>query len=216
MFCLPKLPYSTSALEPFLSSETLMYHYGKHHKAYVDNTNSLMSGTQFEKSSLEEIVLSSSGSLFSNASQAWNHTFYWNCMRRPAEAGSFFEPTLEVMTGVEKAFGSLTQFKEFFIEAAISVLGSGWVWLVADHNRKLQLLSLPNADSPLKLGLMPILVCDVWEHSYYIDYRNNRRKYVEGFLEAIDWSFVHENFKSEALPNMSWLMTPSNSVGLLG
>jgi Fe-Mn family superoxide dismutase len=210
MFCLPKLPYATTALEPFLSSETFMYHYGKHHKGYIDHTNSLIQDTKFENATLEEIVFSSSGALFSNASQAWNHTFYWYCMRPVSEGGNFFEPTVDLIAGIEKAYGSITHLKEVFVETALGLLGSGWVWLVADHNRKLQLISLPNADSPLRLGLMPILVCDVWEHSYYVDYRNNRRKYVEGFLATVDWSFVCQNFKSEEVPNMTRLMTPEH------
>ena len=203
MFRLPKLSYSTSSLEPFLSSETFLYHYEKHHKTYIDNTNAMIRGTEFENASLEQIVLQSHGPLFANASQAWNHAFYWKSMRPLLDQANSIKPPLELERKIDEAFGDLNAFQERFIDAILKVLGSGSVWLVVEPDRKLKIVSFPNAESPMKSGLIPILTCDVWEHAYYIDYRNNRRRYAEGFMTVINWGFAFRNFKSGKFPDMT-------------
>ena len=200
MFHLPKLPYSASSLEPFLSSETFQYHYGK---TYIDNLTSMIQGTEFENASLEQIVLQSQGALFANASQAWNHTFYWNSMIPVLDKPESLNPPAKLEQEIEKSFGSLNKFEELFIDTAMRVFGSGWVWLGVDPDGKLKIVSLSNADSPLKSGLIPLLTCDVWEHSYYIDYRNNRRKYIDGFMKVINWGFADRNFENGKFPDMT-------------
>jgi len=206
MFHLPKLLYSTSSLEPFLSSETFDYHYGKHHKMYVDNTNLMIRGTQLKNSSLEEIILLSDGSLCANASQAWNHAFFWHCMRPELDRSEHPRLPVKLEQAIHSSFQSLKNFQDLFTDAVMKLFGSGWVWLVMDSSHKLKIFSLPNAESPLKSGLIPILTCDVWEHSYYIDYRNNRRKYVESFMKVINWSFALQNFERAQIPDMTQTM----------
>lgn len=186
---LPKLPYALDALAPHISAETLQYHYGKHHKAYVDKLNHLIPGTQFEKMSLEEIILKSDGAIFNNAAQVWNHTFYWHSMS-PVGGG---EPDNALAEKIDHAFGSVAKFKELFTNAAITRFGSGWAWLVADKKGKLEILSTSNADNPMTEGKTPLLTCDVWEHAYYIDTRNDRPKYMNHFWEVVNWSFVSDN-----------------------
>jgi Fe-Mn family superoxide dismutase len=188
---LPALPYGEDALAPHISGETIEYHYGKHHKAYVDNLNRLIPGTEFEKSSLEEIILESSGGIFNNAAQIWNHTFYWNCLS-PKGGG---EPTGELVNALTKQFESFTQFKEKFTNAAVTLFGSGWAWLVKNSDGSLSVETTSNAETPLKEGKKALLTCDVWEHAYYIDYRNARAKYVEGFWDLVNWDFVTANLK---------------------
>lgn len=183
---LPTLPYAMNALEPHISQETLEYHYGKHHKTYVDNLNKLIPGTEFEHSSLEEIVQKATGPIFNNAAQVWNHTFYWHSLA-PNAGG---EPTGKLADAINEAFGSFAEFKEKFSATAISTFGSGWAWLVKNKAGKLELISTSNAGSPLKDGQVALLTCDVWEHAYYVDYRNARPKYVEHFWNLVNWDFV--------------------------
>lgn len=188
---LPPLPYDKSALAPFISAETLEFHHGKHHQAYVTNLNNLIPGTLFENLDLKEIVLKSDGAIFNNAAQVWNHTFYWNCMR-PQGGG---QPTGELLEAIHQAFGSFEAFKEAFSKCAVTTFGSGWAWLVKKADGSLALVSTSNAACPLTEGHTPLLTCDVWEHAYYIDYRNMRPKFVETFLDKLaNWSFAQANF----------------------
>jgi len=191
-FELPPLPYAKNALEPFISEETLDYHYGKHHQTYVTNLNNLVPGSEFEGLSLEEIIRKSSGGIFNNAAQVWNHTFYWNCMK-PNGGG---QPTGELADAISKSFGSFEKFKEEFTKCAVTTFGSGWAWLVKNTDGSLALVSTSNAGCPLTSGQTPLLTCDVWEHAYYIVYRNARPKYVEDFWNVVNWDFVASNFAS--------------------
>ena len=186
---LPELPYAKDALAPHISAETLEYHYGKHHQTYVTNLNNLIAGTEFENASLEEIILKSSGGLFNNAAQVWNHTFYWHCLS-PNGGG---EPGGELADAINKAFGSFAQFKEQFSQTAITTFGSGWGWLVKNEDGSLALASTSNAGTPMTTGQKALLTCDVWEHAYYIDYRNARPKYLEAFWALVNWDFVAQN-----------------------
>jgi superoxide dismutase, Fe-Mn family len=189
---LPELPYAKDALAPFISTETLEYHYGKHHKTYVDNLNKLIPGTEYERLSLEEIIKKApAGGIFNNAAQIWNHTFYWNCLA--PEAGG--EPAGDMTAAINKSFGSFAQFKEKFTNAAVTLFGSGWAWLVRNQDGSLSFEQTGNAGNPLKDGKKPILTCDVWEHAYYIDYRNARVKYVEAFWNLVNWKFAAQNLK---------------------
>jgi Fe-Mn family superoxide dismutase len=187
---LPPLPYAKDALAPHISAETLDYHYGKHHATYVANLNKVIPGTEFENLSLEDIVKQASGGIFNNAAQIWNHTFYWNCL---APGGS--EPTGALADAINQAFGSFAQFNEKFTAAAVTTFGSGWAWLVKNADGSLAIESTSNAATPLKEGKTAVLTCDVWEHAYYIDYRNARAKYVESFWKIVNWEFAAENFK---------------------
>jgi len=188
---LPPLPYAKDALEPVISAETIEYHYGKHHQTYVTNLNNLIQGTEFENASLEEIVKKSSGGIFNNAAQVWNHTFYWNGFK-PNGGG---EPTGELAEAINKAFGSFEEFKKKFTQKAITTFGAGWAWLVKNTDGSLSLESTSNAETPLTKGQTPLLTIDVWEHAYYVDYRNARPKYAEEFWNIINWDFVAANFK---------------------
>ena len=187
---LPPLPYAIDALAPHISAETLEFHHGKHHKTYVDNLNKLIPGTEFENLSLEDIVRKSSGGIFNNAAQIWNHTFYWNCLT-PKAAG---KPSGALAAAIDKTFGSFDAFKEKFGQTAITTFGSGWGCLVKNAAGDLELASTSNAGCPLTAGQTPLLTCDVWEHAYYIDYRNARPKYVESFWNLVNWDFVAHNF----------------------
>lgn len=187
---LPELSFAKDALVPYISVETLEYHYGKHHKAYVDNLNKLIPGTEFENSSLEDIVKKASGGIFNNAAQVWNHTFYWNCLS-PKGGG---EPSGAVASAITKSFGSFAQFKEKFTNAAVTLFGSGWAWLVKNPDGSLAIEATNNAGNPLKDGKKTLLTCDVWEHAYYIDYRNARAKYVEVFWNIVNWDFANKIF----------------------
>jgi Fe-Mn family superoxide dismutase len=189
-FELPPMPYAKNALEPFISEETLDYHYGKHHQAYVTNLNNLVPGSEFEGLSLEEIVRTSSGGIFNNAAQVWNHTFYWNCMK-PNGGG---QPTGALADAIDQCFGSFGKFKEEFSQCAVTTFGSGWAWLVKNDDGSLALVSTSNAGCPLTSNQIPLLTCDVWEHAYYIVYRNARPKYVEDFWNVVNWDFVAANF----------------------
>jgi len=188
---LPELPYAMNALEPHISAETLEYHYGKHHRTYVTNLNNLIKGTEFENASLEDIIRRSSGGLFNNAAQVWNHTFYWNCLS-PSGGGN---PTGALADAINKAFGSVGEFKKQFSQTAITVFGSGWGWLVKNQDGSLALTGSSNAGTPMTEGKTALLTCDVWEHAYYIDYRNARPQYVESFLNLVNWDFVARNYK---------------------
>jgi Fe-Mn family superoxide dismutase len=188
---LPELPYSKDALAPMISAETLEYHYGKHHKTYVDNLNKLIPGTEFEKMTLEEIIRKASGGTFNNAAQIWNHTFYWSCLG-PNGGG---EPTGELAGAINRTFGTFAQFKEKFSATATTLFGSGWAWLVKNPDGSLAIEPASNAGNPLKDNKKPLLTCDVWEHAYYIDYRNARAKYVESYWKLVNWEFTAKNFK---------------------
>jgi superoxide dismutase, Fe-Mn family len=189
---LPALPYAKDALAPVISAETIDYHYGKHHQTYVTNLNNLIKGTEFENSSLEEIVMKSNGSIFNNAAQVWNHTFYWNGFK-PNGGGA---PKGELASAIDKAFGSFEEFKKQFSQKAMTTFGSGWAWLVKNKDGSLTLESTSNAGTPLTSGQTPLLTIDVWEHAYYVDYRNARAKYVEEFWSIVNWEFVEANFKA--------------------
>ncbi|NOZ08679.1 MAG: superoxide dismutase [Fe] [FCB group bacterium] len=186
---LPELPYAKDALEPHISSETLEYHYGKHHQAYVNNLNNLIPGTEYADLDLEEIIKRASGGLFNNAAQVWNHSFYWNCLS-PAGGG---EPVGELADKISATFGSFAEFRAQFSKKALTTFGSGWAWLVKNADGSLEITSTSNAGSPLTEGKTPLLTCDVWEHAYYVDYRNARAKYIEAFWNLVNWEFVAEN-----------------------
>ena len=190
---LPDLPYGKEALSPEISAETLEYHHGKHHKAYVDNLNKLITGTEFEELPLEEIIKKASGGMYNNAAQVWNHTFYWRCLL-PDGGG---EPGGALGSAIKSEFGSFDGFRDKFTASALALFGSGWVWLVKDAGGKLSIESTGNAGNPLRDGVSPLLTCDVWEHAYYIDYRNARAKYLEAFWKLVNWDFVSGNFEAK-------------------
>ncbi|NLV98681.1 MAG: superoxide dismutase [Fe] [Clostridiaceae bacterium] len=187
---LPQLPFAKDALEPIISQETIEYHYGKHHQAYVTNLNKLIAGTEFEDMPLEDIINNSSGGIFNNAAQVWNHTFYWNCLA--ADAGG--KPEGELAKAIDEAFGSFDEFKEKFSATAAGTFGSGWAWLVKDADGKLEIISTSNAATPMTDGKTALLTCDVWEHAYYVDYRNARPQYIEKYWDLVNWDFVAENY----------------------
>ncbi|MFE8073258.1 Fe-Mn family superoxide dismutase [Marinobacteraceae bacterium S3BR75-40.1] len=189
-FELPPLPYEKNALEPHISQETLEYHHGKHHNAYVTKLNSLIEGTEDEKKSLEDIIKSASGGLFNQAAQVWNHTFYWNSMS-PNGGG---EPTGAIADAINQAFGSFDEFKKQWAEKGAGNFGSGWTWLVKKSDGSLAIVNTDDAETPLTTSDKPLLTMDVWEHAYYIDYRNARPKYIEHFFELINWDFANKNF----------------------
>ncbi len=189
-FELPPLPYANNALEPHISAETIEYHYGKHHQTYVNNLNNLVPGTEFEGKTLEDIISKSSGGIFNNAAQVWNHTFYWNCMTpngKDAVDGALGE-------AINSKFGSFADFKEQFSKSAATNFGSGWTWLVKNADGSIEIVNTSNAGCPLTAGQTPLLTCDVWEHAYYIDYRNARPKYLESFWALVNWDFVAANY----------------------
>ncbi|MDZ7789378.1 MAG: superoxide dismutase [Xanthomonadales bacterium] len=185
-FELPDLPYSMDALAPNISRETLDYHYGKHHQTYVTTLNGMIDGTEFADMDLEEIVRKSSGPMFNNAGQIWNHNLYWRCMS--PDSGK--EPEGKLGELIQRDFGDYNRFVDEFTQACVKRFGSGWGWLVQTPDGKLEVTSTPNAENPLLTDNTALLGCDVWEHAYYIDYRNARPKYVEAFLEIVDWDFV--------------------------
>ncbi len=185
-FELPQLPFAKNALAPHISEETLDYHYGKHHQAYVTNLNNLIQGTDFEGKDLETIIKTSEGGVFNNAAQVFNHTFFWNSLS--PNGGSV--PTGKVLEEINKNFGSFAEFKDKFSKAALTLFGSGWAWLAKDSSGKLEIIQLSNAGTPLTQGKTPILTIDVWEHAYYIDYRNARPAFIEHFWELVNWDNV--------------------------
>ena len=188
-FELPALPYAQDALAPHISAETLEYHYGKHHNTYVVNLNKLVEGTEFADATLEQIIKQASGGVFNNAAQVWNHTFYWNCLS-PNGGG---EPTGELAAAITAAFGSFGEFKAAFTAACLTNFGSGWTWLVKNSAGELEIVKTSNAGSPMTDGQTALMTCDVWEHAYYIDYRNARPKYLEAFWNLVNWDFVASN-----------------------
>jgi Fe-Mn family superoxide dismutase len=192
---LPELPYAKDALAPVVSAETIEYHYGKHHQAYVTNLNNLIPGTKYENLSLEETVKQSQGQLsekpiFNNSAQVWNHTFYWNCLA-PKAGG---DPTGAIKAAIDKTFGTFADFKEKFSKSTVGQFGSGWGWLVKTGDGGLAIETTANAETPFAVGKTCLLTCDVWEHAYYVDYRNARPKYVEEFWKLVNWDFVNKNF----------------------
>ncbi len=197
---LPPLPYALNALEPHISKETLEYHYGKHHKTYVDNLNKLIQNTEFASQTLEQIIKNSSGTIFNNAAQVFNHTFYWHCLttnhsNTPTQPKINYRTKSTFLSAIEKTFGGLQEFKDKFSQAAFGTFGSGWAWLVKHHHsHHLEIISTSNAQTPITQDLQPLLTCDVWEHAYYIDYRNARAKYLEAFWNVVNWDFVEKNF----------------------
>ncbi|MBF0300358.1 MAG: superoxide dismutase [Fe] [Oligoflexia bacterium] len=191
---LPELPYSKSALSPSISSETIDFHYGKHHQTYVDNLNKLIIGTKFEEMNLESIVKQSEGGIFNNAAQVWNHTFYWNSLSPHSKNRPTLSGKLE--SALNQTFGSFDAFKEKFNNTALATFGSGWTWLVKNNNSgQLEIISTSNAQTPLTdNSKKALLTCDVWEHAYYIDYRNSRAKYLENFWQIINFDFAEKNY----------------------
>lgn len=187
---LPALPYALDALQPHISKETLEYHYGKHHQTYVTNLNNLIKGTEFENATLEEIVKKSSAGLFNNAAQVWNHTFYWNCLT-PNGGGT---PTGALADAINAKWGSFDKFKEEFTKSCLANFGSGWTWLAKKTDGSVDIVNTSNAATPLTGADTPLMTCDIWEHAYYIDYRNARAKYVEAFWNLANWDFVAKNF----------------------
>jgi superoxide dismutase, Fe-Mn family len=190
-FTLPPLPYAMNALAPHISQETLEYHHGKHHSTYVNNLNKLIDGTEYENLRLEEIIKRASGGIFNNAAQVWNHTFYWHCLS--PNGGD--EPRGKLADAISKAFGSFAAFKEQFSQAAATTFGSGWAWLVQDEAGVLKIKSTSNAGTPMTEGQHALLTCDVWEHAYYIDYRNLRIDYIKAFWSLVNWDFVADNMQ---------------------
>jgi superoxide dismutase, Fe-Mn family len=188
-FTLPPLPYPKDALAPSISAETLEYHYGKHHQAYVDNLNKLVPGTEFANATLEQIIAKAQGPIFNNAAQVWNHSFYWQCLK-PQGGG---EPAGKLAEAIKKAFKSFADFKQQFTQSSIGLFGSGWAWLVQKKDGSLAIVQTSNAANPMTAGDKPLLTCDVWEHAYYVDYRNARAKYVESFWNLVNWDFVAKN-----------------------
>ncbi len=187
-FALPDLPYAKDALLPHMSPETFDFHYGKHHKAYVDNANKLVVGTEFESMGMEDVIKKSSGKIFNNVAQIWNHTFFWHCLTpTPATPGK------KLTDALVKTFGGVEDFKKAFTEAAINTFGSGWAWLVQNADGSLAIVSTQGAGNPMTAGQTPLLTCDVWEHAYYIDYRNARPSYLEHFWALCNWDFVEKN-----------------------
>jgi Fe-Mn family superoxide dismutase len=187
---LPPLPYPKNALAPTMSEETLEFHYGKHHQAYVTNLNNLIKGTEFENMSLEEIIKKSSGGVFNNSAQVWNHTFFWNCMK-PNGGGA---PAGAVADAINAKWGSFDKFKEEFQKSAVGNFGSGWTWLVKKTDGSVDIVNTSNAGTPLTTENKALLTVDVWEHAYYIDYRNARPKFVESWWNLVNWDFVNQNF----------------------
>ncbi len=187
---LPPLPYPMDGLQPHISQETLEYHYGKHHQAYVTNLNNQIKGTEFENASLEDIVKKSSGGIFNNAAQVWNHTFFWQCMK-PKGGGT---PSGALADAISKKWGSYDSFRDEFTKNCVGNFGSGWTWLVKRSGGTLDIVNTSNAVTPLTGSEKPLLTCDVWEHAYYIDYRNARAKFVEAFWQVVNWDFVAQNY----------------------
>ncbi|MBN1387671.1 MAG: superoxide dismutase [Bacteroidales bacterium] len=187
---LPKLPFERDALKPYISEETIDYHYGKHHQAYVDKLNSLLPGSQFEEAGLVTIIKNADGAIFNNAAQVWNHTFYFESFSKDGRR----EPAGELAEAMIASYGSFENFKMKFGEEAAGLFGSGWAWLVKNNNGSLSIVQKSNAENPLRDGFKPILTCDVWEHAYYIDYRNKRPDYIKSFWEIVDWDIIASRY----------------------
>ena len=194
---LPELPYSKDALAPYISAETLEFHHGKHHRAYVTKLNELIANTEYEQMSLVDIVLKSDGKIFNNAGQAWNHDFYWKSMTPPQRQNQEIDHIPDVLqSAINDSFGSFEELKKKFTEVGVGTFGSGWTWLVQNpQSKKLDVFSTSNAENPLRSGLIPLLTCDVWEHAYYIDYRNDRSKFLQTFWPLANWRFALKNLQ---------------------
>ena len=203
MFNLPKLPYALDALAPTISKETFDYHYGKHLKTYVDNFNKLLEASPFKSATLEEIVRKSNGGMFNNAAQVWNHTFYWYGVSPKKED---YSRSSALDKAVTEAFGSVEKFNEQFIAQGLANFGSGWTWLVKDLTGKLSIVNTSNAETPITKESVPLLVVDVWEHAYYVDYRNARKTYLENFVKILNWKFASERFESPEVFDVTKLM----------
>ncbi len=203
---LPELPYSRTSFEGFLSEESFDFHYDKHHRAYIDKTNSLISGTRNAEKSLEDL-LSQPGELdqklFNNAAQAWNHTFYWHSLR-PQKAS--IRPGGALAEALKKSFASTENFRKAWVDQGVAQFGSGWIWLVQDEKRNLSILTTGNADTPIARGLKPLVCSDVWEHAYYLDFRNARAKFLEGCFDHLNWEFAAKNYETPHAPQMGELM----------
>ncbi|MEJ2373389.1 MAG: superoxide dismutase [Sulfurimonas sp.] len=189
---LPALPYGTNALEPFLSEQTLNFHHKKHHAGYINKLNGLIENTDFETMNLEYIISQSDGAIFNNAAQVFNHNFYWNCLTPKKTT-----PSDPLVQKISEVFGSMDEFKKLFIDAALSNFGSGWTWLVIDQHEHLKILNTSNAQTPIANSITPLITCDVWEHAYYLDYKNERAKYLEGFWEHINWNNVSKIYEDK-------------------
>ncbi len=189
-FELPLLPYRADALVPFISAETIEYHYGKHHQAYVNNLNGLVPGTEFADADLETIIRTANGPIFNNGAQVWNHTFYFESF----SLKGLRTPAGQLADAIKESFGSFEGFREQFAKSAAGLFGSGWAWLVSEEEGKLRIVQESNAGNPLRNGLKPLLTCDVWEHAYYIDYRNRRPDYIKSFWEILDWSVISARY----------------------
>jgi Fe-Mn family superoxide dismutase len=189
-FELPKLPYELDAMEPFISKRTLEFHYEKHHQTYVTNLNNLVVETKFENEELETIIKEAEGPLFNNAAQVWNHTFFFMSLKKNGECA----PQADLAEALKKSFGTYSDFKDAFTKASLSLFGSGWVWLVKNQIGLLEIIQESNAGNPLRKGLKPILTCDVWEHSYYLDYQNKRADYINAFWSLINWEVIEKRF----------------------
>jgi len=190
IFELPPLPYAPDALEPFISRETISFHYERHHATYVNNLNKLLPGSAFEQATLEEIVVGADGAIFNNGAQVWNHTFYWECLG--PDCGG--QPVGKLAQAIVRDFGSWEAFRESFSTAAASLFGSGWAWLTVRPDGKLLIVQESNAGNPLKNGLKPVLTCDVWEHAYYVDKRNRRPAYIDDFWKLVNWQAAEQHF----------------------
>lgn len=186
---LDPLPFEKNALEPFMSNETVEFHYEKHHRGYVEKLQRLVQDTKFIDMNLDDIVRKSDGAIFNNAAQHWNHRFFWNCLRAPSQ----IPPGTRLAAALEQNFGGLKSFQDQFLTDAKNLFGSGWVWLVKDADLKLKIQALSNAENPLTKGCVPLLVLDVWEHAYYIDYRNERERFVKGWWNIVNWDFVESH-----------------------
>jgi len=191
-FSLPDLPYGKDALQPHISAETIDYHYGKHHNAYVTKLNAAIDGTEFASMSLEDIIKKSKGGMFNNAAQVYNHTFYWHCLS-PNGGGA---AKGEIAKAIDDTFGSFDKFKEEFTKKAATVFGSGWAWLAKNSSGKIEIVQTANAGCPLTDGYTPLLTCDVWEHAYYVDYRNARPKYLDAFWNLVNWDWVNDKYSA--------------------
>lgn len=189
-FELPKLPYAADALQPHISKQTIDFHYGKHHQAYVNNLNNLIPGTRFENATLEQMIREADGGIFNNAAQVWNHTFYFESFSPTGPR----EPNGALATAINETFGSFAAFREQFTKSALALFGSGWAWLVKNRDGKLEIVQESNAGNPLKNGHSPLLTCDVWEHAYYLDYQNKRPDYLLAYWNVLDWDVIGKRF----------------------
>jgi superoxide dismutase, Fe-Mn family len=194
---LPPLPYAEDALAPHISADTLRLHHGKHHATYVEKLNGLIEGSDFADKSLTDIIVDADGGIFNNGAQAWNHAFYWHCMRPDGGGDPSGDAQRDLAERINRDFGSVQAMREQFSEALTTLFGSGWVWLALDASGKLVIDSRSNAGNPIRDGMLPILTCDMWEHAYYVDYQNRKKEYVDAFWQVVNWDFAAENLTRE-------------------